>query len=176
VLFRDGGPVPRPRREREGEGGVLYYVRAHAEDFVFLAARLAEARASDYETLTQDEKLMDFLKSHLSWDDVAKSVAELIFSTQRDSYFAEVMLTRYRSHQARNFLVGCNVASWRLILRRTLSERDPRSAREAAHGIAVKVIRPKLHNTAEMFGRDRLNRSRCEAVLTRYAFHACWPR
>jgi len=43
------------------------------------AARLLKAPASDYDALMRDERVMEFLRSYFSWDDVAKSVAELIF-------------------------------------------------------------------------------------------------
>ena len=51
------------------------------------AARLLKAPAPDYEALINDERVISFLRSHSSWDDVAKSIAELIFQLAARSRF-----------------------------------------------------------------------------------------
>jgi len=71
--------IPGPRSVYGGLPAVRFVREFDTEAMAEQAARLLKAPAPDYEALINDERVIVFLRSHSSWDDVAKSVAELIF-------------------------------------------------------------------------------------------------
>ena len=71
--------IPGPYNAFAGLPAVKFVNEFDSEAMAEQAARLLKAPASDYDALMRDERVMEFLRSYFSWDDVAKSVAELIF-------------------------------------------------------------------------------------------------
>jgi len=71
--------IPGPYSAFAGLPAVKFVKELDTEAMAEQAARLLKAPAPDYEALINDERVIAFLRSHSSWDDVAKSVAELIF-------------------------------------------------------------------------------------------------
>jgi len=134
---------------------VLRKLNFAQDNLHFLEALLGEG------TLMHEPYPLTLYRIHDLSFDSERNYKALGPKTYNDYSTIKSVLVRKGGHLGID-LAECEIANSIPILRYALSKRDPRIALEAAHIIAVKLIRPKLRSIAKMLGRRRFNRARYE--------------